>query len=388
MKSTCANTKLVLALAAGFLGLGCGVAIAQQKQVIVSDDTSVKASIPIKNASISADGHVEVKCAQNPCPAMGGGTGSGSAPAITFSGVPANSPANPLPVGSTANLSWTSPGHQICFGVNSNPAVSAWGKALASVNSFSVSQLQRSQNSTVTYDLTLRCYETKVPILNATGESAYRDATYSISLAQSTVTDPEPGGDSCEAFYPAGSAARNQPGFTTPLTRVNMSFASIYGMELSTMLNQGGSSRVVLPAGHAGNQRYLSIPMDVPANTPDNKGIYIAWVEPQGADPAVESDVEYSISPCPGDFRAVPSSVVHSWDSMQCRGHLTDNGSVVLTTGVGGNAQGACRLPKGGRVYLNVTHHTLTGYRASGAPPVTTCTGSTPCGKVFFASEY
>ncbi len=75
MKSTCANTKLVLALAAGFLGLGCGVAIAQQKQVIVSDDTSVKASIPIKNASISADGHVEVKCAQNPCPAMGGGTG-------------------------------------------------------------------------------------------------------------------------------------------------------------------------------------------------------------------------------------------------------------------------------------------------------------------------
>ena len=387
MKSTYMSTRLALASALGLLSLG-GAVNAQQRQVIISDDTSVKASIPIKNALLSPNGNVEVVCQQNPCPSIGGGTGSGSAPAINFTG-PTTSIANPLPVGSTSVLNWTATSAELCFGVKSSPAVSAWGKGLASVNNFSLSQLQRDQTNTRTYDLTLRCYEAKAaPLLNSTGEAAYRDSTYSVTLAPSTSPEPEPGNDSCDTFYPVGSPARSQPGFSTGLTRIDVSFTSVYGMSFSSLLNQGGSATAALPGTYAGAGRFISIPLDVPANTPDNKGIYIAWVEPQGLEGVEEGSVEFSISPCAGDFRAPPSTATHSWDIAQCRKFLTGNGSVVLTTGSGGSTGSACRLPKGGRVYINMTLHDLSGHRATGAAPVSTCTGSAPCGKAFAVSEY
>ncbi|MEB2314545.1 MAG: hypothetical protein OZ919_00410 [Xanthomonadaceae bacterium] len=381
----------------------------------VDGDPQQKAAIPLigTEAKLDSHGNIVVDCltTNGDCPNIGAGGG-----AIT--GIPTLSftvPSATVALGDTSTrLQWTTTNADACYGVQiekksatgawapyTGTGSSAWSKEWpangTASTGFALGSLERSATAGVEteYRFTLRCYSKTVGDVGGTDVVAIQQAPVSgiVKLASSTGT-PLPGGsDYCSEYYPAGHPARSAPGFSVPtnvLQPVIVQFPTVFAggdgsgppVSFLDVFNNGTPGRGAFAGPHAGPGKYMSIPIDIPANAPAATGLWFSWIEPQnfqGMSHSLKNEV--SISPCQGDFRAAPVNNASSdlYDRAQCR---TTGTGLTASTGTLSGSNGYCFLKPGARMYINVTNHSLDAYRATGAPPVWGCdAGVTNCGK-------
>ena len=380
----------------------------------VDGDPQQKAAIPLvgTEASLDSHGNIVVSCLTSggDCPNIGNGSGGAIAgvPTLSFT-VPASAVAAN---DTSTRLQWsTGTTADACYGVKvekkgttgaweayTPPTGSPWSKewsANGTANTgYVLGNLGRSATAGVDteYRFTLRCYSKTVNDVGGTDVVAINeDASATVTLASSAGTVPG-GSDYCSEYYPAGHAARSAPGFSVPtniLAPVVVPFSSVFSdgnnaaISLLDVFNDNKAGRGAFAGPHAGPGLYMSIPIDIPANAVAKMGFWISMVEPQnyqGMSPTTK--LELSISPCQGDFRAAPwsNTSVDYYDRRQCR--VATSGGLFASTGNLTGPDGYCFLKPGSRMYINITNHSLDGYRATGAPPVWGCAaGVTNCGK-------
>lgn len=377
----------------------------------VDGDPQVKAAIPLTEANVDAHGNIVVSCLTSggSCPNIGSGSGG----AVT--GVPTLSftvPASAVAAGDlSTRLQWTTTNADACYGVRiekkdaggawavyTPPSSSLWSKEwpaqATAATGYVLGSLDRSSTAgeDTEYRITLRCYSKTVNDVGGTDVVAIKQETSAtVRLASSAGTSPG-GSDYCSEYYPAGHAARSAPGFSVPVGKLEpvvVPFSTVFmdgtsaPVTLLDIFNDNKQGRGAFAGPHAGPGKYMSIPIDIPANAPAKMGFWITMVEPQGYQGMTSSNkLELSISPCQGDFRARPFSNTSSdyYDRMQCR--VKTSGGVFASTGNLSGPNGYCFLKPGARMYINITNHSLDAYRSSGADPDWGCpSGVTNCGK-------
>ena len=367
-----------------------------------------KAAIPMQpNSSpqIDAAGNFIVTCnlAAGKCPNVGTGDASvnlPTAPNVNVSGPTA------VVTATGSNLTWSVPAARTCYGVSatkvspptSGPTVSGWVQAWpATGGNYSLSALFNAlpaDGIEYTYDFKLGCYSTASTVVNQTTVVAYTEAVRQVKLQKATGGGG--GSDYCSEYYPTGHPARSQPGFGgAGLVRVDRQFQQIFSSD-GNGINPKTAQQVVdtagmtvfgpVPGPAAGPGEYLAIAFTVSENTLAQLGMELSFVEPQGYQ-GIESTSkwELSVSPCPGDFRAPPAfgadSPTDFYDRRSCH---KPNGVINFTTGTGTGPSSttSCFVKPGATMYLNMTAHDLSAYRATGANPVWGCnSGVMACGK-------
>lgn len=380
----------------------------------VDGDPQPKAAIPLigTQAQLDSHGNIVVDCltTNGDCPNIGAGGGAiTGTPTLSFT-----VPSATVALGDTSTrLQWTTTNADACYGVQiekksatgawapyTGTGSSAWSKEWpangTASTGFALGNLERSATAGVDteYRFTLRCYSKTVGNVGGTDVvaiNASKSAT--VKLASSTGT-PLPGGsDYCSEYYPAGHPARSAPGFSVPTTilqPVVVQFSTVFAngggfgdpITLLDVFNDNQSGRGSFAGPHAGPGKYMTIPIDIPANTPAQMGFWLTMVEPQNFQGMSSSNkLELTISPCQGDFRVAPFSNASSdlYDRAQCR--VTSAGLFASTGNLSG-PNGYCFLKPGARMYINITNHSLDAYRATGGAPVWGCdAGVTNCGK-------
>lgn len=373
-------------------------------------------AIPMSTARVAGDGNIVIDCDRANhnanCDKINIGTSSGGSGSIDPATVPTFTLSGPTNTVTSSTgitpLTWNvSNGRaDTCYGLsattttNGAPAVTGWTKEWSTNSSFTtLSTLYSAVQSTagiaantdVPYVFTLRCYS-KTKLLGGLDAVAIYDAQRPVTIRKSgTPEEPPPGGTGyCSEYYPAGHAAHSQPGFTTPLTKVEHSFNTVFGVTLSSLLTTGGTRTLTLPGGYGQQGAYLAIPLDIPASTADQTGMVLTWSQEQDGGQTTPAYFEMSISPCPGDFRAKPSdnSSADLWSRAYCRYESLGEGGHYNSTGTTGTPANMCFLPKGKRLYLNITQHNLSNYRSNPQQqPVYTCPSGT-CGWRFTLKRY
>ena len=412
------SRKLLLVAVTGTLAGWLPSAQAQvQKNVIITNGLNGSpVTIPLDHtvdAGVDVNGNFVAACdldGSGKCPNIG--TTGGSTTITDYPGITINGPASPM-VAAGGLISWSTTGAQSCYGINvartsqGGPAapVSTWGVSQKTADSYSLNTLFNSvgAGNTATYEFTLRCYSNAVvndaggPNLHAVGA---RDSKVSVTL--SPPAGSTPGSDACSEYYPTGHSAYSQAGFQTTLTRADVPFnvfttfsagGSGSPVTFAQLIAGGISGQATLPGAYASSGKYISIPLDIPANTPDGHGFQIIWAEQQDVGvTAMPDSMELTVSPCPGDFRKRPVNDASPdyWDRKYCRRVLTTaSGPLYFSVGTGNAPGPVCWLPKGKRVYLNMTMHNMDALRANPqSAPVSTCQliGNTQCGFRFDVS--
>ena len=373
-------------------------------------------AIPMSTARVAGDGNIVIDCDRAnhnaKCDKINIGTSSGGSGQVDPATIPNftfNGPSGTVTSGTGITpLTWpevNSGRAEVCYGLSATtsftgaPAVSGWSKEWATNGSFSLASLYSQVQSTagiaanadVPYVFEMRCYS-KAKLLGGLDAVAIADRTRTVTIRKSGAPEePPPGGTGyCSEYYPAGHAAHSQPGFTTPLTKIEHSFSTVFGVTLSSLFTSGGTRTLTLPGSYGTQSTYLAIPLDIPANTTDNTGMTLTWSQEQDGGQTTPAYFEMSISPCPGDFRAKPSGNTSGdlWDRAYCRYESQGEGSHYNSTGTAGAPANMCFLPKGKRLYLNITQHNLSNHRAnSQQQPVYTCPNGT-CGWRFTLKRY
>ncbi|HRO87575.1 MAG TPA: hypothetical protein PLH21_06035 [Chiayiivirga sp.] len=381
----------------------------------VDGDPQQKAAIPLVGtlANLDSHGNIVVECltTSGNCPNIGSGSGG------TITGVPTLSftvPASAVAANDTSTrLQWsTGATADACYGVKiekkgatgtweayTPPAGSIWSKEfpanVTASTGYVLGNLGRSSTAGVDteYRFTLRCYSKTVNDVDGTDAVAIKESTSAtVTLASSSGTPPT-GNDYCSEYYPAGHPARSAPGFSVDgtLTRANAAFAGVFSngdsqptlfadLVAGTTWGRGG-----IPGSHAPNSNaYLSIAFTVPATIPARTGFKVTFAEPQGYDGMTNATtMEYSISPCPGDFRERPATNTSSdyYARRACRSKAQQGLQATSGNLAGPSDDAYCFLKPGAVMYLNATVNTLDNYRATGGAPVTNCPTGAVCGK-------
>lgn len=387
----------------------------------VDGDPQQKAAIPLVgvDANLDAHGNIVVECltSSGDCPNIGSGSGGAisGAPTLSFT-VPTSAIASN---DTSTRLQWsTGTTADACYGVRvekknaagaweayTPPSGSTWSKEWPANGTAStgyvLGNLARSSTAGVDteYRFTLRCYSKTVNDVGGTDAVAINErVSGTVTLASSGGTPPVGGSDYCSEYYPAGHPARSAPGFSVPVSKLEpvvVPFTTVFSdgggggdpVSLLDIFNDNKSGRGAFAGPHAGPGKYMSIPIDIPANAPAKMGIWISMVEPQnfqGMTPSTKQEI--TISPCQGDFRVAPwtNTSADYYDRAQCR---VTAGGLFASTGNLSGPNGYCFLKPGSRMYINVTNHSLDAYRSSAsspnpADPVWGCaSGITNCGK-------
>lgn len=362
------------------------------------------AAIPmLANAAAIPDavGNIVVSCAldgSSKCPNVGTGSGGGTAPTAPVVTVTVNGPPGTV-TSSGSSLSWSVSAAKTCVGDGvtvspaSGPAVTGWSKEQpASGGNFSLTTLFNAlpaNDTEYTYTFNLDCYSSATTTISGTTVAAVGEGQRVVKLKKASGGGG--GTDYCSEYYPAGHPARSQPGFTTSLTRVSSNFNVVFQKNDGTPLTEsdvllsGTTGRGPLPTPSTGPDQYLSVAFTVPASTPAKTGIKFAPFEPQGWQGLTAAEKwEISISPCPGDFRAIPAVGQDNpndlYDRATCR--IKNSGTLFSSTGnLSGPTLPACFLKPGATMYINATAHDLNAFRSNGGAPVWGCaTGITQCG--------
>ena len=413
---------LLAALAGAALAGWLPNAGAQQKYVVLDNVPAAgvpgaqqvggDVAIPLSgNASVSSDGNIVVNC-QIPgsnCPGIGSGGGSTTItnfPAVTFTFT-----GSPDPVTAAgATLSWSATNAHACYGFDvvrtssTGPAAptATWKITHPQSGTYSLNTLYNAvgAGNTATYKFTLRCFSSQYVAIGADFGVGAREGEVTVTL--SPPQGSTPGNDACTTYYPTGHAARSEAGFQTSLVNNSLPFTTFATfcpgctgtpVTFANLISQGTSGIATLPGPDGASGHYLSIPVDVPANAPDGVGFELTWVSPNdGGATQMPGSMEISISPCAGDFRVRPANNTSSdyWARRSCRITATGmGGPLVATTGTGGAAPAnTCFIPKGQRLYINMSMHNMNALRSNpSSTPVSTCSFSN-CGYKFTASRY
>lgn len=409
-------------------------AAAQQQQHIVLENIAAPSGtpsgwtgdnnrlrIPVSTVNLAGSGDLLVNCGgpashatSANCNLINIGTSSGgssSIPANTSPVFELNGPAtNVTATGASLNWNVSNSSADTCFGLSATsafpgaPSISLdWGVSRPASGTYSLTTLYNAvqqvtsiaAGAEVPYTFTLRCYsKTKFAVSNGDVVAAV-DKPRTVTIVKSGTPPVDPGGDFCND-YKSGAA-----GYTyvagagmsfTGLQRMPVDFSvfqSFTGSSITfqQLIASSVSGAAILPGSHGNHGYYMSIPIDVPANTPNSTGFELRWFTPQdGGITTTPTSIEVTLSPCPGDFRVRPqnNSSPDYWNRVACRPLVTgDGGPVMFTTGNGTapTSAGTCFLPKGKRMYLNMSMHSMNALRNEpSVTPASTCTNPTGCG--------
>lgn len=381
--------RLSLALSIAALALaGAGLAQAQApsgKQIKLKIGNGQTLDIPLDAtapAGVDGAGHIFASCAlQNgQCPGLNAGAPAPGAPQITISSPAEN--ALIAAADTAAQLRWSAPQAQACYGLAAAPqnsATTAWQRPWPASGSFVIGALPRHAQQETAYQFTLRCYAA-----GAAGAAAYSDISRSFRLAPAASAPPPPppgGADACAEYMAAHNLAPGQNGFQPASLnpRIYNFDDGIFhtgggqALNFSSMMN-GMTGRAVLPSSKINkDSEYLSLRFDI--NQPlHNKGFYLTWIEQQdGGVTSRPSSLEITLSPCPGDFRKRPldNTSPDLWNRSYCVKKIDGGGGPWHFLG-GPNGQPhpqACFLPspQPGQapktMYVNIAMHDMDRVR-------------------------
>lgn len=346
-----------------------------------------RAALPIQGqVTLDESGNLLVECtSSSDCPNIGAGTAAVQAPSLDFGVLADPVPDNPTP---PAVLTWTSSG-ATCYGKQAlrdgtvYQAVSwekNWAPITTNTTGFPLAALPRSTTGVTEYKLTLECRSTPND-LEAEGASviAIQEKTATIRLAKSSETNscatylatlPQSERDRYYAYLPENR------GFQ----RLEETLSAYAGGALG---DYNGKVTGGIPKGLENNQyRALSFSLA------DGKQATMEMKKETFGVPGIHSELTYSVSPCPGDFR--PRDLDSSdmfLSSASCRtdGLVYSFNARVRTPSTA--TPGYCNLEAGRTYYFNVSRQNTMldpGPNPQAPVPVpdVTCGGAwTQCGQ-------
>lgn len=322
-----------------------------------AQDIEIKLSTdPVSSPMLRADGNIEVTCKElenNNCKGIGGSGatgGTGTPPSISFT-APAPDGASIAASAASPVLSWTTSGAQFCRGIGvTGGTVATWtGQNQPAAGSFPLSGL-RDSSANKTYTFTLGCY-------SAPPNVGYRQESRTFTMEKSAAGTG--GQDYCNDFYASGlpSGAAPPAGYA----RVAKNFGDIWLGKTETGVfppSSSGYTDGFGPGPSANTTQYLTIAVDVPANATLDRGIKINWVEPQGGNTSAADTILLTVSPCPGDFRPSTGAVASPadpWTGGACRFNAPQSVIQLQVWEPGTGLPSYCALPRGKRMYINIS---------------------------------
>lgn len=344
-----------------------------------------RAAIPIQGQVTLDDvGNLLVECTSaSDCPNIGAGTSAIQAPTLNFSSLADPVPDDPA---QPAILTWNSSGAN-CYGkqvIRDGNAyqVPAWEKSwpanTAAGTGFSLASLPRSTTNITEYKLTLECHSEPSPLGTGASAIAIQEKTVTVKLAKSSETN------SC-ATYLAGLPQAERDRYYAYLPenrgfqRLEEPLASYAGGALGVY---SGKVPEGVPRALENNQ-YRALSFSLSAGM---KATMEMKKETFGT-PGIHSDLTYSISPCPGDFRPRDLSSSDMFLNGGCRSDgLVFSFNARLRTPTT-EYPGYCNIQDGRTYYFNVSRQNTMLNPGSDpqnpvpVPPVT-CSGPwTTCGQ-------
>lgn len=318
------------------------------------------AAIPFQGeATLDAKGNLLINCAKDPlsllCPNIGTGSGSATAPNLTF-GTLADPIPDPSPPGTV--LTWTSNG-AVCYGkqvLKDGVAYTAtgWEKSwpanttttAGSTMGYALSTLPRSTTAVTEYKFPLECHSAPASTGTGTSVIAIRQEVATVKLAKAEATS-----NSCSTYLATLSQAERDRYYAylpenRGFQRVEETLTSYAGQVLGVWSGfiQDGVPRGLL------NGQYRALSFSLPAG----KKVTIELKKETFGTPAIWSNLTYSISPCPGDFRPFNDASSDVFLSA-CRtdGLVGAYNARIRTPGTQG--AGYCNIETGRTYYFNVS---------------------------------